>query len=214
MNSERKCVGNRGFSLIELIAIIAIMALMIGMGSLALSLLVGSEAKQAAEKIGAQLNEVKTGAMSRYSEDINIVYVPDATLYDWADRDGYYVVKQMTTLGATTTSSGVYNPTEVALGAEHRYLCNNRVSMELTTSSGGGTYPVNSGTAGIGFTFDRATGLYSLVKTNCTLTGSGTIDEPNVVAVAAQPQKLDITSGMKTYTIEFYADTGKHKIVQ
>lgn len=212
MSTKREEMNNRGFSLIELVVVVAIMALMVGMGSLAVSLLIGSEAKQAAEKIGAQLNEVKTGSMSRYSEDLNIVYVPDASLYDWADREGYYAVKQMTTLGAT--GSGTYMPTEVALGAEHRYLCNSRVKMTLTTTSGGGSYDIDSTTAGIGFTFDRATGLYDNVKTNCVLTGSGAIDEPNVVLVSAQPQTLDITSGLKTYHITFINDTGKHKIEQ
>ncbi len=207
MKAEKRGMNNKGFSLVELIVIIAIMAILVGMGSLALSLLTGSEAKQAAEKIGAQLNEVKTGAMSRYSEDLNIVYVADPTMYDWADRAGYYAVKQMTTLGAT--GSGAFMPTEVSLGAEHRYLCNARVSMQLTTASGGGTYTISPATDGVGFTFDRATGLYSGIRTGCTITPSGTIAGSTL---DVQPQELDITSGVRTYKIVFISDTGKHRI--
>ena len=208
MRSERMIENNNGFSLIELIVIIAIMTVMIGLSSLSISLLVGSEAKQAADKIGAQLNEVKTGAMARYSEDFNIVYVDDPTLFDWADKEGYYAVKQMTTLGAT--GSGTYMPTDVALGAEHRYLCNSRVNMVLSTDSGATVVNVST-TSGIGFTFDRATGLYSGVKTGCSLTTSGAVACTSSGA-GSQPDSLEITSGMRTYTIVFYSETGKHRI--
>ncbi len=208
MRAEKSIANNSGFSLIELIVIIAIMTVMIGISSLSVSLLVGSEARQAADKIGAQLNEVKTGAMSRYSEDLNIVYVDDPSLYDWADKEGYYAVKQMTTLGAT--GSGSYMPTDVALGAEHRYLCNNRVDMVLYTDSGASSYLL-SPASGVGFTFDRATGLYSGVKTGCTLTTSGSVACTDSGA-GSQPDSLEITSGIRTYKIVFFSETGKHRI--
>lgn len=216
MDSNRFVKNNKGFSLVELIAIIAIMAIMIGMGSLSLSLLIGSEAKQAAEKIGAQLNEAKTGSMSRYSEDLNVVYVPKSMTnreggYDWADKEGFYCVKQMTTLGATP--SGM--PDEVSIGAEHRYICNNRVSMVLTTQSGAmvTNYNIDSATPGFGFTFDRSTGLYNGVRTGISLTtGSGGGMVTGGTLTNDQPQTLEITSGMRTYTIRFYSETGKHTI--
>ncbi len=223
MGAHCKKTNNLGFSLVELIAILAIMALMIGMGSLALSLLTGSEAKQAAEKIGAQLNEAKTGSMSRYSEDLNIVYIPKNLTnkeggFEWADREGYYAVRQMTTMGVTTsgvTGSG-FMPAEVSMGAEHRYLCNSRVNMVLTTASGA-AYTVSPTIGdGVGFTFDRATGLYSGVKTGCAIitTSGATQGLISGTDDSSQPQTLAITSGLKTYTITFVADTGKHTIEQ
>jgi type II secretory pathway pseudopilin PulG len=202
---------DRGFSLIELIVIMAMMVVAIGMGSLGMSLLTGSEAKQACEKINAQLNEAKTGSMSRYDEDLNIVYVDDPSLYDWADKEGYYAVKQMTTLGINTTSGASYKmPTEVPLTVEHRYLCNNRVSMVLTID-GGSTYDVNPvSTDGIGFDFDRATGLYKNVRTGCSVTGSGTVASSNTYNTS--PSCLEMKSGLKSYKINFVKDTGKHSI--
>ena len=203
MKLRTNIADNKGFSLIELIAIVAIMAVMIGMGSLSISLLTGSEAKQAAEKIGAHLDEAKTGSMSRYSEDLNIVYVSNPDDYDWADKEGYYAVMQMTTLASTP--SGM--PTEVSIGSEHRYLCNDRVNMTLT-SSGAGTYNVST-TGGIGFMFDRTTGLYSDIRMGCTLDPTGAVTGSGAGAL---PDSLEVKSGMKTYTIKFYNETGKHQI--
>ncbi len=197
---------NKGFSLIELIVIIAIMVIMAGMGSLAMSLLTGSDAKQAAEKIGAQLNEAKTGSMTRFDEDLNIVYVPNPDDYDWADKEGYYAIKQITTMG----KSGA-EPIEVPLGNEHRYLCNSRVSMTLNYE--GGTYSLAAGAAdGLGFAFNRADGLYKGVKTGCSITGSGKDAAVSSTLVDKQPESLAITSGLRTYTIRFHKDTGKHTI--
>ena len=196
--------NNRGYSLIELIVIVAIIALMVGMGSLAVSLLTGSDAKQACEKISAQLNEAKTGSMSRYDEDLNIVLVSDPTLYDWADKPGYYAVKQMWTLGANT-GSGYAMPEMVPSGQEHRYICKASVNMELTYEGGS----VN-GPDGFGFRFDRSKGLFKGVKTNCSIAS----DNSSVSGsdVDKQPDTLTMTSGLKTYTIKFYPATGKHEI--
>ncbi len=211
MKKNAHLSDNRGFSLIELVVIIAIMVVAVGMGSLAMSLLIGSEAKQACEKINAQLNEAKTGSMSRYDEDLNIVYVDDPSLYDWADKEGYYAVKQMSTLGMSTSSGASYKmPIEVPLTVEHRYLCNKRVSMILTID-GGGTYEVNpTSTDGIGFDFDRATGLYKNVRTGCSVTGSGTVASANVYGTS--PTSLEMKSGLRSYKINFVKDTGKHSI--
>ncbi|MBO4845637.1 MAG: type II secretion system protein [Lachnospiraceae bacterium] len=205
MRRKRAITDNKGFSLVELIVIIAIMALMVGMGTLAVSLLTGSEAKQACEKISAQLNEAKTGSMSRYDEDMNIVYVDDPSAYDWADKEGYYVVKQLYTFTKDATTK---KPVVMSLGSEHRYICNSRVSMVFTYD--GGNYSVSpvSGN-GVGFTFDRATGLYKDVRTGCGLDGSGDVI---FTTVDAQPVSLEMTSGLRTYKINFISETGKHTI--
>ncbi len=207
MKKSSGIMNNKGFSLIELIVIVAIMAMMVGMGSLAISLLTGSDAKQACQKIGSQLDEAKTGSMSRYDEDLNIIYVSNPDDYVWADKKGYYAVKQITTMGKSGNS-----PVEVPLGNEHRYLCNDRVSMTLYCE-GGASYPMNAAsTSGFGFAFNRADGLYKGVKVGCTVTGSGTAEPVSSSLVNIQPERLVITSGLKTYTIRFHKDTGKHTI--
>lgn len=196
--------NNKGYSLIELIVIVAIIALMVGMGSLAVSLLTGSDAKQACEKISAQLNEAKTGSMSRYDEDLNIVFVSDPSLYEWADKPGYYAVKQMWTLGSTT-SGGHTMPDMVPSGQEHRYICKSSVNMTLTYDGGS-----VSGTEGFGFRFDRSKGLFKGVKTDCSIGSDNS--SVNGTDVDKQPSTLTMTSGLKTYTIKFYPATGKHEI--
>jgi Tfp pilus assembly protein FimT len=198
--------NNKGYSLIELIVIVAIIAVMIGVGSLSLSLLTGSEARQACEKINSQLNEAKTGAMSRADEDLCIVYVSDPTLYEWADKEGYYAVKQMWTLG-TTTSGGHTMPAYVASGQEHRYICNARVDMQLNYTGGN-----VSGVDGFGFRFDRSKGLYKGVKANCTIASDNS--SVDATDIDKQPETLVLKSGLKTYTIKFYSATGKHEIVR
>ncbi len=204
MNKE-KVLNNRGFSLIELIVILAIMAIMVGMGSLAMSLLTGSEARQACDKISAQLNEAKTGSMSRYDEDLNIVYVSDPTAYDWADKEGYYVVKQ---LYSFTKDSSTGLPTTLYLGAEHRYICNGRVSMVLNYDGGSYTVSPSDGN-GIGITFDRSTGLFKDIRTDCGLDTSGNV---TFTTVSAQPESLELTSGLRSYKILFISETGKHTV--
>ncbi len=205
MNNAFK--DNKGFSLVELIAITAIMVVMVGAGSLAVSLLIGSEAKQACEKIGAQLNEVKTGSMARYSEDLNIVYVADPGSYDWAEKEGYYAVKQMTTL----TKRADDMPDHTSMGQEHRYLCNSRVHFEFVYDNGGDvTYNIPSDGDGICFTFNRSNGLFSDVKTDCSIQSDGSVIGTSIAN--SVPKKLLVTSGVRTYTIDFIADTGKHTI--
>ena len=207
---------NKGFSLIELIVIMGIMAVAVGMMGLSMSLLTGSEAKQACEKINAQLDEAKTGSMSRYEEDLNIVFVPQSMTnkesggYDWADREGYYAVKQMSTVAKDTTSgSPTFGlPVEVPFNVEHRYLCNGNVEMTLNYNGGNA---VLDSTNGAGFLFDRATGLYRGLKTGCTFTGSGTVTAGSTLS-GVQPRSMEFKSGLKTYKITFVEETGKHFI--
>lgn len=66
---------NRGLSLVELIVVIAIMAVMIGGVGLSIQMLSGAEAKQAAMKLDSELNDIKTGAMSRAGEEMTIKYI-------------------------------------------------------------------------------------------------------------------------------------------
>lgn len=209
MKTVRKEINNKGFSLVELIVIMAIMVVAIGMASLSVSILTGSEAKQACEKISAQLNEVKTGSMARMDEDFNVVYVadPDTTDTVWADKAGYYVVKQMYTFEKDDTSAKGYK--SVCSGVEHRYLCNDRVTM--TFAYDGGTEDEIPSGKGIGILFDRATGLYKGVKVNCVLESDGSI---NGTEVDKQPVSLTMKSGLKSYRIDFISETGKHQIVK
>ena len=67
--------NNRGFSLIEMIAVVAIITIMAVAGGIGVGMLVGAQAKEVATKLDAQLDDVKTGAMSRAGEVMIIEFL-------------------------------------------------------------------------------------------------------------------------------------------
>lgn len=204
--------NNKGFSLVELIVIMAIMAMSIGAVSLSVSLVTGSEAKKAFEKIEAQLDEVKTGSMSRFDETLEIKFLTADADYDESDlsgynqsKDGFYAVKEMKTLSANATAEpGHYTPTDVSLGTEQVYLADKRVEMSIEVkdpvSGAIVEHAISGESAGVKFSFERATGLYGSV--------TGTDDEGN--AFTGEPVSLSAKSGMKTYKMKFIKETGRH----
>ena len=201
MKSIKRKTNNRGFSLVELIVIIAIMALAGGAISLSVSLVVGSEAKKAVQKIEASLNEVKTGTMSRYSETLSVQYL----LKDEAegrDTDGFYVVESINTIKKGTGTDAI----EVrSMGKEQRRICDKRVAMTLAykdTSGAETTTDLSSdGSNSFVFEYDRATGLFKPI---------GIGDASGSITHYGQPVSLTCTSGLRTYTIKFIPETGKH----
>lgn len=102
--TELSSKKNSGFSLVELIVVIAIMAVMIGGGVITLAMLTGAEAKQGAKKMEAQLNDIKTGAMSRAGEFMIVRYIEvndsnkDALAKIGIEKSGYYAEKRATTI--------------------------------------------------------------------------------------------------------------------
>ncbi|MCR5799406.1 MAG: prepilin-type N-terminal cleavage/methylation domain-containing protein [Lachnospiraceae bacterium] len=204
--------NNKGFSLIELIVVVAIMSLMIGIISLSMSLLFGAEAKSGIQKLSAQLDEVKTGSMSRYTEDLTFIYVADPASYDWAEKEGYYVVKQLKTM-KKDTSTGM--PGEVGLGVEHRYICKDNVAVTFNYDDGSGTiasYPVVAdGTTSFTIRYNRTTGLYDDVTVGATLLADGTIDSSVSSISGSVPSSITMVNGAKTYEIDFIKETGKHR---
>ncbi len=187
--------NNKGFSLIELIVIMAIVSVAIGALSLSVSLVTGSEAKKAFQKIEAQLDEVKTGAMSRYDESMKVQYfTKDET--NGRDSDGFYVVKEIKTI---TTGSGSTPVGERIIGSEQRRICDSRVEITLTTSSGAVTLNPD-GSNNFVISYDRATGLFKSAKVDGTDVGV--------------PTRLECKSGLRTYKMDFIEETGKHVRVE
>lgn len=222
MGGSKMKTNNKGFSLIELVVVVAIMALMVGVMSLSMSLLFGTEAHSAAEKISAQLSEVKTGSMSRYSEDVTVTYVSDPSVYDWADKEGYYVIKQMKTLVMDPTGKSnpsdatlVGSPKETALGMEHRYICNDKVSMVFTYNDGSDDVDVDilaDGATGFTIEYDRSTGLFKNIAYNSTVQADGSAS--GTLVTGGYPVTLEVKSGVKTYYIDFIKETGKQTVRQ
>lgn len=215
MREMMKKNQNSGFSLVELIVVIAIMAVMTGVISFSVSLLIGSEAKAGSSKLSAQFDEVKTGSMSRMNEDLTLIYVDDTT-HDWADKKGYYVIKRMYTLtedadGKSDTSNPdlVGTTKKKELGTEHRYICGNKAEFTVVYTDGSTS---TLGTSGTGFTFtvNRADGTYGPVTEGTVIDGDTITEGSDVKTV---PSKIEIKSGVRTYTINILS-TGKHTITR
>lgn len=202
--------NNKGFSLVELIVIAAIMTVTVGAVSLSISLISGSEAKEAARKFNAQIDEARTGSMSRYDEDITIKYMEKDT-DSGIDTAGFYTVKELTTIEhdtskrtdpSDTTLIGSYK-TKV-IGSEHRYLSRDRVNITVVYDTGSGldTFSVKPDTTGQDFTlkFNRTTGLLKEF-----IIGGTTYD-------ASKLDSIHFESGIREFKISFVQETGKHQI--
>ena len=63
--STRNRIGNKGYSLVELIVVIAIMAVMVGVMSLGLGMMFTRDANYVAVRIDDMLTEARTASMSR-----------------------------------------------------------------------------------------------------------------------------------------------------
>ena len=182
--------NNRGISFIELIVVIAIMAVMLGVVGYSLSLLFGVEARQATQKISAQLNETKTGSMSRYEETMTLSYKgKDETAGILSD--GYYAQRTIWT---------IHNKIDLKkeVGSEIRKVASKKVVITIYTTDG---LSMELGTSNrITISYDRSSGAMDPITINGT------------EKTGIYPQKMTIKSGMKEYTILFTHETGKHTI--
>ncbi len=204
--------NNKGFSLIELVVIIAIMALGIGVVSLSVSLVTGAQARKAFEKMESQLDEAKTGAMSRFDETLTITYKTKDTSVDLTtgsgtgnqDQDGFYAVKELMTLKAKPdlSDSTKIMADKQSLGTEQVYLSDDRVEMTIYFKDASGaeeSYLIENG-GSVVFSFERATGLYKDIQ----------ITKADGSTRSGQPVAFEAKSGMRTYRMEFVPETGKH----
>ena len=215
---------DRGLSIVELIIVIAIMAVLLGLLGLSLNMLIGTEAKQAAQKMDAQLNDIKTGAMTRASEYMVVRYIDvdaanaatqKAMAEAGVDKSGFYAEKHISTI--TNGDAGSPAPSDASIsgsvkvdygGVEYTRLGSKKVEVkiegnEITASDvGGGT--------GFKLEYDRRTGRI-LKSALVTMSGTGTS------ATYTETGDVDLSemtfkAGLRTYTIEFNSTTGKHVV--
>jgi len=202
--------NNKGFSLIELIVVIAIMTVTIGAVVISVSLISGSDAKEASRKFNSQIDEVRTGSMSRYDENISIMYLekdPDNGI----DSDGYYTVKKITTI--TEDATAKKDPTDPkavgtvkpkVIGEEHRYLCRSRVKITVGYVENGvnkeKTITAQASDKGFTLNYDRQTGLFKSLEIN------------GVEVPKSELRFVDFEAGIRHYNISFVQETGKHQL--
>ena len=73
--STRNRIGNKGYSLVELIVVIAIMAVMVGVMSLGLGMMFTRDANYVAVRIDDMLTEARTASMSRKGEFTYVLHI-------------------------------------------------------------------------------------------------------------------------------------------
>ena len=207
---------DRGLSIVELVIVIAIMAILLGVLGLSINMLIGAEARQAAKKMDAQLNDIKTGAMTRASEYLILRYIDvDAEDKDTQkemaelgiDKAGYYCEKHIATItNADNNSPDPSSGTGIKVdygGVEYTRIGSKRVTITVND-----TELSDAGTDGIYIEYDRRTGRLEDVRF-VGITGSNkapTFSEGSSEAL----NTITFESGFAHYEIEFDPETGRH----
>lgn len=207
---KRLVRDNRGLSLVELIVVIAIMAVMLVAGGFTIAMLTGAEAKQAANKLSAQLNDAKTGAMSRAAEELELKFIgsSDLSSYDGLHKTGFYAIKTVKTISKSSTEEQ-YTVTVTKDGTsggeadtESDRIASGKVKITLTLD---GTAKVLTGAGGTGdvsgviISYDRGTGKLNKVKDSA--------GNP-----LGELEKITFECGSKKIDMEFQSDSGMHTI--
>ncbi len=184
--------NNKGLSLVELIVVIAIMAVMIGMTALSLSILTGAQAKQAAEKISSQLNEAKTGSMSRYQQTLTLKYETKDEAAGFPS-DGFYAEKSYLDMKKDLNTKEV--------GKESRRVCSKQVQITIhyTNASGAQSFELTETGGDVIISYDRTSGALKTITNAASSLGSDAV-----------LQSITCKTGARTYEIEFTQQTGKH----
>lgn len=206
MATEKK---NSGFSLVELIVVIAIMAVMIGGGVITMRMLIGAEAKQTCKKMEAQLNDIKTGAMSRAGEYMIVRYIEvndsnkDAMAKAGIDKSGYYAEKRATTI---TNAENIV--VDYSTDAEYSRIGSKKVAIIAN-----GSFSVDSSsiTNALRIEYNRADGTLKNVQTG-SVSGTGLADTFSGSDIELEKLEFQASGVGRKYVISFDKVTGKHTI--
>lgn len=181
--------NNQGFSLVELIVVIVIMAIMIGVTTLSLSLLFGTQARGCAQKVSSQLNQTKTGSMSRYDEKMKLSYCTKGSGAA-VTSDGYYTENFVYTMDKDANSVALKESEIKKMGSPR---------VEIVVYLSDNTFFTLGKTDSITISYDRASGALDPIIIN---------EEQKDVYL----DKITFSSGLRTYTITMTAKTGKHTL--
>ncbi len=198
---------NRGLSLLELIVVIAIMAVLIGAAGFGLSLLVGTEARQAVYKMEAQLNDTKTGTLTKAGEDLVVRYIDvSSNADDWAlkgvDKSGYYADKCLYTIIMNAPGSNMKQ--QYSDKHEYSYIGAKKVDIDVFLSSG--QVKIDSSNA-IRIRFKRDSGEIEDVEV-------GTVNAADEFTASSTGKidRIEFKAGLRKYVIKFTPLTGQFSI--
>ena len=198
---------NRGLSLLELIVVIAIMAVLIGAAGFGLSLLVGTEARQAVYKMEAQLNDTKTGTLTKAGEDLVVRYIDvSSNADDWAlkgvDKSGYYADKCLYTIIMNAPGSNMKQ--QYSDKHEYSYIGAKKVDIDVFLSSG--QVKIDSSNA-IRIRFKRDSGEIEDVEV-------GTVNAADEFTASSTGKidRIEFKAGLRKYVIKWTPLTGQFSI--
>lgn len=229
---KQRKIDNRGFSLVELIVVIAIMAIAVGTLTLSVSMVTGAESKKAFQKLEALIDETRTGAMSRFDQQLTVCYKSKDALYDGTDvtgeydADGFYGIMNMTTLSTKYEDADTEKKHPLAVPApvsadESRLLCKDNVqlSVECASASSVVTHYIGAdSTSNILIKFNHATGMYDQIVVTDVAGGTTTINYNNISKTFNDGTNdvqvyIVAKSGMRSHRMELVGETGKHERV-
>ncbi len=191
--------NNKGLSIVEMIVVIAIMSVMLGIIGYSISMLFSAEARQAANKTVASLNDAKTGAMSRGGEYMVIAYEPSVDEKKGIDKAGYYACKKIYYIDNDAPSIIKDSPQS---GDEYSKIGSKKVTITINGTD------IDKDTQQIVFRFDRVTGELKSAKV---------IDLTDDAASAAKSDVVDFSeivfkSGLREYKVKIESVTGSISI--
>lgn len=183
-NSMKKRERNNcGYSLSELIIVIAIIAILSSFATMAISVLIGMDAKECAEDISSHLKNVKTNALSKVGAEMRITRdsLTDEYMLEYVEYN--YQEDASGNLVEVDTVTKTY-----VLGKE-------KCTINCIFSDGRKEKISSTNEVTIGF--DRSSGVFSEVKLN------------NLAQTDVYCTSIEITRNSIIYGIDMIPQTGK-----
>ncbi len=177
---KNRIIGNKGFSLVELIVVIAIMAAFVGITSLSYQALTGKQAKQCRDELVSKLESVR--ALTMGTENVVANLKKDSTTDS-------YVMTVTSTVNGSSTDTVIHFPSSKC---EMYYSL---VEDDVFGSEDNSFVLLDgAGTTGIDLEFDRA---------------SGALKKQVVGSLETCVYHIYVKQGNKAYGLRIYQETGK-----
>ena len=180
----RNRIGNRGYSLIELIVVISIMAVIVGIMSFGVGMMFTRDANYVAVRIDDELTEARTLAMSR---DGVFTYVLHADNASGDHKGGFIRIDQTVVTGVDEYGHDITSTTEYK-----KVLLDKGATIAVTGAS-------LDASGNMTIVFDKANGSVKSVNGSAPVSG-------DVYTITVTSSK----NSSKTKEVTLVATTGRH----